>query len=96
MNTAQTRARAQQNEVDLHRLEYHRRLVGLLLGKRTQGAVLSRAWREVRRWQRRRLCSLDYSREWSKLLYGPVNILVAQMLDKLRIPVIVTAHSGRS
>ena len=82
MNTAQTQARAQQKEVDLRRLDYHRRLVGLLFGKRTQDVILSRARREVRRWQRYRLCSQDYRREWSILLNRPISTLVAILLDE--------------
>lgn len=82
MDTARQRAREQQRALDLRRLHYHQKLVGLLLGKRTQRAVLSRAWREVRRWKRRGLCSQDYIHEWSRLLAGPVPTLVILMLDE--------------
>ncbi|MDE1714387.1 hypothetical protein PWG14_17890 (plasmid) [Chromobacterium amazonense] len=69
-------ARGQQRTIDLARLETHSAVVGLLLGRRTQRVALSRARREVRRWQRRQLCSVDYIREWSQLLAGPVPALV--------------------
>lgn len=81
MEELKQQARAQQREVDLRRLHYHCLLVGLLQGKHTQRALLSRAWREVRRWQRLRLCSQDYIRDWSKLLAGPVPTLVAFLCE---------------
>lgn len=79
------KALAEQRALDLARLERHAPAVGLLLGKRTQRVALSRAKREVRRWQRRRLCSRDYIREWSQLLAGPVPALVEVLReDSLR------------
>jgi len=71
----------QQRAINIARLEKHAALVGLLLGRRTQRVALSRAWREVRRWRRRRLCSADYVREWSQLLSGPLPALLAVLLE---------------
>lgn len=81
MNERKQSARTQQRALDLVRMEKHRQVIGLLLGKHTQRVALSRAWREVRRWQRRRLCSVDYIREWSQLLSGPLPELLVVLCD---------------
>jgi hypothetical protein len=74
-------ARDKQALVDLERKARHLRLIGLLNGKRTRDVALSRAWREVRRWQRRHLCSQDNIREWSRLLSGPVPALLDALTE---------------
>jgi hypothetical protein len=74
-------ARTQQALVDRERKAHHLRLIGLLKGKRTRDVVLSRAWGEVRRWKRRRLCSPDNIREWSRLLSGPMPVLLDALAE---------------
>jgi hypothetical protein len=74
---ARQRARSELRERELLRLEYHQAIIALLKTKRTRAVVLSRAWREIRRWRRKQLCSADYIQEWEHLLAGPIGLLIA-------------------
>jgi PHD/YefM family antitoxin component YafN of YafNO toxin-antitoxin module len=74
-------ARAAQALLDRDRLIKHQRLaIDLLLMPAEQSeALIAQARREVDRWRRDRLCSLDYIERWEQLLGLPLNELVRAM-----------------
>lgn len=78
---SQSAARAEQAAKEEARRLWHVQLFGLLRGKRTGHVVLARAKSAVRKWRRCRLCSMDFSTEWERLLTGSQRDLLALLAE---------------
>lgn len=74
-------ARSEQAAKEEARRLWHVQLFGLLRGKRTGHVVLARAKSAVRKWRRRRLCSMDFIMDWERLLVGSQRDLLAVLAE---------------
>lgn len=76
------RARAEQQLVEVSRLNRHKEVASRLLAgdEDTLRSLLGSARARVRAWRENEVCSLDYIERWEALLELPIERLAAEMV----------------
>ena len=71
---ARALARQEQANRENQRKVAHGKVVCLLNGKKTRHVVINSAMKQVSKWKRLQLCSLDYIQAWEGLLKKPSSV----------------------